>query len=57
MAFVKLHQQCDDCGSSDALSMNEDGSSYCFSCAKFTPSESTGATVSHIKEKVVVGQG
>jgi hypothetical protein len=37
MSFVKLHQQCDDCGSSDALSYNEDGSSYCFACAKFTP--------------------
>ena len=57
MSFVKLHQECDDCGSSDALSYNEDGSSYCFACAKFTPSESTGATVSDIKERVVPGQG
>ena len=58
MAFVKLHQNCDDCGSSDALSYNEDGSSYCFACAKFTPSpEGTGGSVSNIKERVVPGQG
>jgi twinkle protein len=57
MAFVKLHQQCDDCGSSDALSYNDDGSSYCFACATFTPSESTGASVSEIKDRVVPGQG
>ena len=29
---------CDDCGSSDALSIYDDGSKYCFSCSKFTPS-------------------
>ena len=32
MAFVKLHQPCPVCGSSDACSINEDGSAYCFSC-------------------------
>tara|TARA_E500000318_G_scaffold93443_1_gene92552 strand:- start:1887 stop:3590 length:1704 start_codon:yes stop_codon:yes gene_type:complete len=32
MAFVKLHQPCPECGSSDALSINEDGSAFCFSC-------------------------
>ena len=32
MTFVKLHQPCPECGSSDALSINEDGSAFCFSC-------------------------
>ena len=34
------HQPCPDCGSSDALLINEDGSTKCFSCGKFTPSQS-----------------
>ena len=29
---------CGDCGSSDALAIYDDGSKYCFSCMKFTPS-------------------
>lgn len=36
MAFVKVHQPCPACGSSDALCINEDGSSKCFSCGAFT---------------------
>ena len=32
MAFIKRHLPCNGCGSSDALSLNEDGSAYCFSC-------------------------
>lgn len=32
------HQPCPDCGSSDALTVNTDGSTKCFSCGKFTPS-------------------
>ena len=35
MAFVKLHLPCDACGSKDALSVNENGSSKCFSCGDF----------------------
>lgn len=31
------HQPCPDCGSSDALLINDDGSTKCFSCEKFTP--------------------
>ena len=34
MAFVKYHQPCPLCGSSDAASINDDGSAYCFSCDK-----------------------
>lgn len=32
MAFVKMHQPCNDCGSSDALCVNDDGWTHCFSC-------------------------
>jgi len=35
--FIKMHQPCKDCGSSDALSINEDGSTKCFSCGMFNP--------------------
>ena len=34
MAFTITHAPCSECGSSDALSYNDDGSSYCFSCSK-----------------------
>lgn len=30
------HQPCPDCGSSDALTIYDDGSTYCFSCKKLT---------------------
>lgn len=32
------HQPCPDCGSSDALLINDDGSTKCFSCGAFHPS-------------------
>ena len=32
------HQPCPKCGSSDALLINDDGSTKCFSCGEFTPS-------------------
>jgi len=34
---LKTHQPCSDCGSSDALTINVDGSTKCYSCDKFTP--------------------
>ena len=30
--YVQTHQPCDDCGSSDALSVYVDGGTHCFSC-------------------------
>lgn len=33
--FKKIHQPCPDCGSSDALSINEDGSTKCFKCGVY----------------------
>ena len=37
MEAVKIHQPCPDCASSDALTINDDGSTKCHSCGKFTP--------------------
>ena len=34
--IVKRHQACDDCGSSDALAIYDDGHTYCFSCTTYT---------------------
>jgi twinkle protein len=33
----QAHQRCPDCDSSDALLINDNGSTKCFSCGKFTP--------------------
>ena len=35
-----IHQPCPDCGSSDALTINEDNSTKCFSCGVFKPGDS-----------------
>lgn len=32
--LIQAHQPCDDCGSSDALSIYSDGHTHCFSCGK-----------------------
>lgn len=37
MPFLRTHVSCNVCGSSDARSINIDGSSKCFSCQTFTP--------------------
>ena len=42
--FVKYHLPCPDCGSSDALSVNQDGSAKCFSCDRFYPQFSNGVS-------------
>ena len=44
MGFVKVHQPCPDCGSKDALAVNDDGSTKCFSCDTFTPSSEVSVT-------------
>ena len=33
--LVKAHLPCEDCGSHDALSQYDDGSTYCFSCSTY----------------------
>lgn len=40
MSFKETHKPCPDCDSSDALSINDDGSTKCFACDTFTPSDS-----------------
>ena len=37
LKFKKYHLPCPACGSSDALSINENGSAKCFSCDTFFP--------------------
>ena len=49
MGFVKYHQPCPVCDSSDACSINEDGSAYCFSCNKRIPNYETGGTIEELK--------
>ena len=39
MKEKQTHQPCPDCGSSDALQVNEDGSTHCYSCNKHTGSK------------------
>lgn len=37
--LVQAHLPCPNCGSHDALSEYDDGSTYCFSCSKYTKGE------------------
>ncbi len=51
--FIKLHQPCPVCSSSDALSVNEDGSAFCFSCntrlSKYQYGENVGDEMQDLK--------
>ena len=47
---VIRHVPCPDCGSSDALCINEDGSTKCFSCQKFTPSSEAKNTTTTLPQ-------
>src|SRR6056300_979833 len=49
--FVKHHLPCSSCGSSDALSINEDGSAKCFSCQGFFPKYEKGDKVNTSMQK------
>ena len=49
MAFVKFHQPCPVCSSSDACSINEDGSAYCFSCNTRISNYEKGDNIEDIK--------
>lgn len=35
MSYTKTHQPCPDCGSSDGLAINQDGSSKCYVCGVY----------------------
>ena len=54
--FVKYHVPCPECGSSDAVSINEDGSAKCFSCSKFFPNFEGGNIKNLIEENVTKEQ-
>lgn len=59
MAYKKIHQACPDCGSRDALAVNEDGSTKCYSCGTYRRdsmdfSEETYTEVSPQSKKPVV---
>lgn len=39
--YIATHQPCDKCGASDALCVNEDGSTFCHSCNTYDRAEAT----------------
>lgn len=49
------HQRCPDCYSSDALHINDDGSTKCFSCGKFTPARSTSSPKENLQQDFLKG--
>ena len=56
MPFVKTHQPCSDCGSSDGLSVNDDGWTHCFVCdARTSPTGGVNA-VNHREVQVEAKQ-
>ena len=44
MGWAQTHLPCPSCGSSDALSINDDGWGHCFSCEKRTPPDGLEVT-------------
>ena len=61
MAFKKIHQPCPDCGGTDPLSINEDGSTKCFNCGTYRRdaigfSALVDTTVYPTSKKPVVGR-
>ena len=50
LTAIATHQPCPDCGSSDALTHNSDGSTKCYSCGIFTPNrDKQDTTTQHTK--------
>ena len=50
MSFVKLHQPCTECSSSDGACINEDGSAFCFSCQTHIKNYTGGGKETIIEE-------
>ena len=50
MAYKKTHTNCPDCGGSDSLAVNEDGSTKCYSCGTYRRDaiEETAPTYTHV---------
>ncbi len=53
MAFVKHRQPCFSCGGSDPVSVNEDGSAYCFSCSTYFKDYSTPEVHQPIEDETI----
>lgn len=51
---LKTHQPCPDCGSSDALTINVDGSTKCYSCDQFTSKNKS--TIAPLPSKFARGE-
>ena len=61
MAFKKIHQPCPDCGGTDPLAVNDDGSTKCFNCGAYkrgveASEPFTHTHVSPTPNKAVVGR-
>ncbi len=56
MPFVKTHLPCNDCGSSDGLSLNDDGWTHCFVCEARTAPQSDDYTPTHREVQVEAKQ-
>jgi len=54
--FVKMHQPCNDCGSSDGLSINDDGWTHCFACDARRSPTSDDYTPTHTEVQVEAKQ-
>lgn len=50
---IETHQPCPDCGSSDALTINDDGSTKCYSCGVFTPGNGKKVSASPKEKKIM----
>ena len=53
--MAQAHQPCPKCGSSDALLINDDGSTKCFSCGEFTPSDSPQGEAKPVSKNFLKG--
>lgn len=51
---ASIHQPCPDCGSTDALTINLDGSTKCYSCGRFTPGSKRELAVSKGLSRVML---
>ena len=56
MPFVKMHQPCSNCGSSDGLSINDDGWTHCFVCETRRRPTSDDYTPTHREVQVEAKQ-
>lgn len=50
---LKTHQPCSDCGSSDALSIYDDGHTFCFSCSTNKDIEDSNYSITSIYNRIV----